>query len=139
MNNLRFWTAALLLAGTALLLYARPDTDHNPPYAPLSQFPVVLGGWTGADQPIDQETLDVLGSGEFLARIYTRGAQAAPIGLFIGYFPTQRTGQTIHSPKHCLPGAGWKAAPGWRVYDCQRRRAAVRHLLVRGAWAQRGQ
>jgi EpsI family protein len=30
-----------------------------------------------------------------------------PISLFIGYFPTQRTGQTIHSPKHCLPGAGW--------------------------------
>jgi len=30
-----------------------------------------------------------------------------PIGLFIGYFPTQRTGVTIHSPKHCLPGAGW--------------------------------
>jgi EpsI family protein len=31
----------------------------------------------------------------------------APVGLFIGYFATQRTGQTIHSPKHCLPGAGW--------------------------------
>jgi EpsI family protein len=30
-----------------------------------------------------------------------------PVTLFIGYFPTQRTGQTIHSPKHCLPGAGW--------------------------------
>ena len=22
-------------------------------------------------------------------------------------FPTQRAGDTIHSPKHCLPGAGW--------------------------------
>ena len=30
-----------------------------------------------------------------------------PIGLFIGYFPTQRTGQSIHSPQNCLPGAGW--------------------------------
>jgi EpsI family protein len=30
-----------------------------------------------------------------------------PIGLFIGYFPTQRTGVTIHSPKNCLPGSGW--------------------------------
>jgi EpsI family protein len=107
MNELRFWTAALLLAGTALLLHARPDTDHNPPYAPLSQLPAALAGWSGTDQPIDQDTLDVLGSGEFLARIYTRRAEAAPIGLFVGYFPTQRTGQTIHSPKHCLPGAGW--------------------------------
>ena len=30
-----------------------------------------------------------------------------PISLFIGYFPTQRTGQAIHSPQNCLPGAGW--------------------------------
>jgi EpsI family protein len=29
------------------------------------------------------------------------------VGVFIGYFATQRTGQTIHSPQHCLPGAGW--------------------------------
>ena len=27
--------------------------------------------------------------------------------LYIGYFRSQRTGATIHSPKNCLPGAGW--------------------------------
>jgi EpsI family protein len=97
----------LLLAGTALLLYLRPNMDRNPPSAPLSQLPVVIGGWTGADQAIDQETRAVLGAGDFLQRIYTQGPTVAPISLFIGYFPTQRTGQTIHSPKHCLPGAGW--------------------------------
>jgi EpsI family protein len=79
----------------------------NPPSEPFSQLPSVLAGWTGSDQPIDQETRDVLGAGDFLSRIYTQAGQTAPIGLFIGYFPTQRTGQTIHSPKHCLPGAGW--------------------------------
>ena len=57
--------------------------------------------------PISQETLDVLGAGDFLSRVYTRDGGAQPIGLFIGYFPTQRTGVTIHSPKNCLPGAGW--------------------------------
>jgi EpsI family protein len=30
-----------------------------------------------------------------------------PISLFIAYFPTQRTGQSIHSPQNCLPGSGW--------------------------------
>ena len=29
------------------------------------------------------------------------------MALFIGYFPQQRIGVTVHSPKHCLPGAGW--------------------------------
>jgi EpsI family protein len=107
MKNLRFWTVVLLLAGTALLLHLRPDTDRNPPSEPLSQLPMAIGGWTGSDQPIDQETRDVLGAGDFLSRIYTQGSTSAQISLFIGYFPTQRTGQTIHSPKHCLPGSGW--------------------------------
>jgi EpsI family protein len=107
MKNLRFWAAVLLLASTALLLHTRANTYVNPPSEPLSQLPSVLAGWTGSDQPIDQETRDVLGAGDFLSRIYTQAGQTAPIGLFIGYFPTQRTGQTIHSPKHCLPGAGW--------------------------------
>ncbi|MGC9158363.1 MAG: exosortase C-terminal domain/associated protein EpsI [Terracidiphilus sp.] len=105
--NSRFWIVALLLGGTALLLWTRPDADRNPACQPLSQLPAVIGEWTGVDQPIDEETLRVLGDGEFLSRLYARSAQAAPIGLFIGYFPTQRTGQTIHSPRHCLPGAGW--------------------------------
>jgi EpsI family protein len=107
MKNLRFWSAVLLLAGAALFLHTRMATDRNPPSAPLSQLPITIAGRTGTDQDIDQETLDVLGTGDFLARIYSQGAGTAPISLFIGYFPTQRTGQTIHSPKHCLPGAGW--------------------------------
>ena len=45
---------------------------------------------------------------ETFCRAFTpRMEQSQPIGLFIGYFPTQRTGVTIHSPKNCLPGAGW--------------------------------
>jgi EpsI family protein len=107
MKSLRFWTAVLLLAGTALLMHTRPNSDRNPPFEPLSQFSNIIGDWIGSDQRIDQDTLDVLGSGEFLSRVYSQGGQTIPVSLFIGYFPTQRTGQTIHSPKHCLPGAGW--------------------------------
>jgi EpsI family protein len=107
MKNLRFWTAVMLLAGTIILLHSRPNADQNPPSEALSQFPSEIAGRIGSDQQFDQETLDVLGAGDFLSRIYTQGAQTSPISLFIAYFPTQRTGQTIHSPKNCLPGAGW--------------------------------
>jgi EpsI family protein len=30
------------------------------------------------------------------------------VDLFLAYFPSQRSGDTIHSPRHCLPGAGWQ-------------------------------
>ena len=107
MRNLRFWTVVLLLTCAALLLHLRANLDRNPPSEPLSQFPHSLAGWTGIDLQIDQETRDVLGAGDFLSRIYAKGEHTAPVSLFIGYFPSQRTGQTIHSPKNCLPGAGW--------------------------------
>jgi EpsI family protein len=107
MKNLRFWAVVLLLFGTALLLHTRPGVDKNPPSDALALFPDVVDGRVGHDQSIDQETRDVLGNGDFLSRYYVSDEQRLPIGLFIGYFPTQRTGQTIHSPKHCLPGAGW--------------------------------
>jgi EpsI family protein len=107
MRNLRFWTAVLLLAATALLLHTRPNKDRNPPSEPLSQFPETIGEWKGTDFVIDQETLDILGAGDFLSRVYSRGPGKTQLSLFIGYFPSQRTGQTIHSPKNCLPGAGW--------------------------------
>lgn len=107
MKSPRFWVVALLLAGTALLLQARGNTDLIPVSEPLSQVPHAIAGWTGRDIQIDQESLDVLGAGDFLSRVYSQEGQSRPIVLFIGYFPTQRTGVTIHSPRHCLPGAGW--------------------------------
>jgi EpsI family protein len=107
MKNVRFWTIVALLAGTAFLMHARGSTDLIPQSEPLSQVPHTIDRWVGGDVPLDQETLEVLGPGDFLSRVYKDGIAASPVGLFIAYFPSQRTGVTIHSPKHCLPGAGW--------------------------------
>ncbi len=107
MKSPRFWTVVLLLAGTAALLFARGNNDLIPVSKPLTLFPLTIAGRTGIDVAINQDTLDVLGAGDFLSRVYQQPGQSPPVGLFIGYFPTQRTGVTIHSPKNCLPGAGW--------------------------------
>lgn len=42
-----------------------------------------------------------------MQRIFYRSPEDPAIELFIAYFPSQRTGSTIHSPKNCLPGSGW--------------------------------
>lgn len=107
MKNSRLWTVALMLAGTALILQARGNRDRIPASEPLCQFPQTIAGSVGSDVQVDQQTLNVLGAGDFLSRVYVHDLQSPRIGLFIAYFPSQRTGVTIHSPKHCLPGAGW--------------------------------
>jgi EpsI family protein len=103
----RYLAICLMLAGTAIFLHYREGPDREVVREPLSDFPIQLAGWTATDQPIDAETLEVLGAGDFLSRVYSSAESTAPISLFIGYFPTQRTGTTIHSPKNCLPGSGW--------------------------------
>jgi len=109
--SLRFVAAAALMAATALVLQAHSRREFFPPRQPLSSLPLHLGGWTGQDFSLDQQTLDILGQGEFLVRDYQDAGQPQPpIGLFIAYFPSQKTGDTIHSPNHCLPGAGWVPA-----------------------------
>lgn len=107
MKNLRYWCVVLLLAGTVILLHARGSSDYIPASENLSGVPRMIDGWSGSDLSISQEVLDVLGAGDFLSRVYTRPQSHMPVSLFIGYFPTQRTGVTIHSPKNCLPGSGW--------------------------------
>ena len=112
MKSTRFWVIIVLLVSTVFVLQGRGDVDRIPPSEPLSLMPRNFGPWVSEDIPLTDETLEVLGKGDFLNRIYTfepsdRNNPVPPISLFIGYFPTQRTGQTMHSPQNCLPGAGW--------------------------------
>lgn len=103
----RFVIAVVLLGGTAFLLQARNGSEIFPARVPLGSFPHSFDGWTGIDIPMSQDVLDVLGPGDFLLRDYQDPVRRSELGLFIAYFPSQRAGDTIHSPKNCLPGAGW--------------------------------
>lgn len=121
MRFLQFWVVVLLLILTIGAVHRRGDVDRVPASVPLEQLPMSLDGWVGFDVPLEGYVLDVLGKGVFLNRTYTPSSGATSsavggspaIGLFIAYFPTQRTGQAIHSPQNCLPGAGW-------TFDSQR-------------------
>lgn len=110
----RFLVSVALLGGTVLLLRARNGAEILPPRSPLGSFPRTLGPWTSTDIPVAQDVREVLGPGDFLLRSYNL-AEGGGVDLFIAYFPSQRTGDTIHSPKNCLPGSGWTPVRSDRV------------------------
>ena len=115
-SSLRFILAAALIASAAIFLQARGRNEIFPPRLPLQSFPTRLSNWTGTDIAIQKDVLEVLGPGDFLLRVYQNPAEKQPfVDLFIAYFPSQRTGDTIHSPKHCLPGSGWLPVESSRV------------------------
>jgi EpsI family protein len=148
LGSWRFILAAGLIIITAVLLQARGRTESIPSSLPLSSFPAQLGAWTGEDIPLDKDTLEVLGPGDFLARGYQNtNSDLDYVDLFMAYFPSQRSGDTIHSPKHCLPGAGWTperndvvmlAMPGHAPFPINRyviSKAGARKLVLYWYWA----
>jgi EpsI family protein len=105
-----------LLAATALFLHARSRNEIIPARQPLAALPHQLGEWTGTDVGIQRDVLEVLGAGDFLLRVYQNSSLPQPyVDIFLAYFPSQRAGDTIHSPKHCLPGSGWLPVESSRV------------------------
>lgn len=113
--NLRFAMVAAVLAGTVLILHARNSAEIIPPRTPLSSFPHEFDGWRSADLEMTQDTLDVLGPGDFLLRDYGNPSRNLGLNLFIAYFASQRTGDAIHSPKNCIPGSGWAPIKSDRI------------------------
>jgi EpsI family protein len=132
---MRFALAATVLAGAALLLHSRSGTEAVPLAEPLDLLPSQIGPWQGTSVSISRDTLEVLGSGEFLDRKYTRASNDPPVDLFIAYFPTQRSGSTMHSPQNCLPGSGWSPVDLRRVELATAgpgRLQANRYILAKG-------
>jgi len=102
----RLLAVGVLLVVTAVFLDRHDQPEKNPPSEALATFPYQLGSMSGLDLPIIPEVREILGPGDFLDRSYA-SADGSVVELFIAYFPSQRAGDTIHSPKNCLPGAGW--------------------------------
>ena len=139
-SSARFLVAAALLAVTAIFLHARSRNEVLPMRQPLKAFPQQLGEWSGTDVAISQDVLDVLGQGDFLLRVYQDDSGRNPdVDLFLAYFSSQRAGDTIHSPKNCLPGAGWSPIEASRISISSPGRApflANRYIIAKGAERQ---
>ena len=120
---------------------------------PLSELPATIEAWHGRDtRPFDDDVVAALGVDDYINRHYERNGGPS-VALYVGYYASQRQGDTIHSPQNCLPGAGWRPVSSERVtIDAggtpievnrylirERRRAPGGPLLVSGARPGRGQ
>jgi EpsI family protein len=99
--------AVLLIGGIVINSWALAG-EANVKRSLLKDFPTQVADWqrVGADEVLDQQTADVLRADDYLSRAYARPDGRAA-SLYVGYFATQRTGATYHSPLNCLPGSGW--------------------------------
>ena len=102
-----FAAAAVLVAqvAAASLLPERPEII--PSRASLSEFPSLLLGRRAHTVPMEQVYQDALKLDDYLLADYAEGGRA-PVNLYIAYYNSQRKGESVHSPRSCLPGGGWE-------------------------------
>jgi EpsI family protein len=97
-----------LLVAQAAAYYMIPKTERSFVARPLSAFPKLIGTWqTLAEFPVESEVQAVLKADDSLNRSYARPGASTPVNLFVAFFRSQAAGAAPHSPKNCLPGAGY--------------------------------
>jgi len=101
-------TATFLLLAATLMATKLASNRHPEPLAnPLETINRRILDFTGIDNPpLDKGVLRALAPTSYLVRNYSNANLQAD--LFIAFYAQQRAGESMHSPKHCLPGSGWE-------------------------------
>jgi len=103
--------ALLLLQPAVVYLVAGKERPPAPPN--LTALPLRIGAWTSAGYAtLEAEVAAATGADCLLSRSYANGATGETADLLVAWYRSQRNGtRQPHSPKVCLPGAGWLAVP----------------------------
>jgi EpsI family protein len=125
--SVQYITAVLLLIGVIGGMRHYDRVEQAPVREAFSAFPFEIqsqasGGrprvWMGRQERLEKDVLETLRVDDYILREYSPATQGGspketlfgslvPIWLYVGYYQSQRTGVTYHSPLNCLPGSGW--------------------------------
>lgn len=107
MNTLTRFIPAVLLAVGGIVLASKPAAVAMPLRSDLAVIPNMIDGQLGKDLTISAEEVRVAGTTSYLMRTY--GDEKRPLfSLYIGYHAAQTQANQMHSPRNCMPGAGWQ-------------------------------
>lgn len=104
----RLLLVSALFFGSAGYISYKTQPEKVGMRAPLASLPLQLGTWEGRGAPAFATAIEkVLGVDEYINRVYVSAAKPH-VSLYVGFYQSQRQGDTMHSPLNCLPGAGWQ-------------------------------
>ncbi len=100
-----FITLAIFLIAAAVTFFAG-QTERIAPNKPFSEFPLDIDEWKGVTSELDEKVYNILGVEDYILANY-RKPSGEMVNLYVGFYQSQKEGDIIHSPKNCMPGAGW--------------------------------
>ena len=109
-SGLAYFPAGILFVGAAFVVHTRAQSAM-PLAAPLTTVLDSVSGYQSKDQKISDDERRVAGMSNYVARVFSHDSTVAFTTL-VSYYERQTQGKTIHSPRNCLPGAGWEILTG---------------------------
>lgn len=126
----RFLPAMILGVGCILLLSVQAQRTMAL-RAPLSGVPAPIAGLTAQDFAVPDDQIAVARMTSYVNRVFYR--DTVPLfSMYVGFYDSQSQGKSVHSPKNCLPGAGWEPveASTVDVVDAAGRASTVNRYLI---------
>lgn len=107
MRSVTAWAPFVVLALGWGLLLRSGEQEVMTLRAPLETLPMDVEGHRGVPLRISEAEQRVAGMSDYVMRAFVKDSVSA-FTLYVGYYRAQIQGSSIHSPKNCLPGAGWE-------------------------------
>ena len=111
---IKIWVALAFLGLNFYIFELMTSNTVIPPRKSFDEFPLQLGDWTCPERgEMTPDVLKILGASDYFLCDYTSQETGDLVRSYLGYHETQvREGaggfsNPIHTPEHCLPGAGW--------------------------------
>lgn len=77
------------------------------PRKEFSEFPLAVGPWQGKAESMEQVYIDALKFTDYALVNYVDDGGHI-VNFYSAYYASQRKGESVHSPRSCLPGGGWE-------------------------------
>jgi EpsI family protein len=102
--------SALVLAfGVVLAFSLQKREDLIPDRSSFNTFPLMINEWRCRDEVItDVGILKALAVDDYLLAECQNTEDRGRVAVWVAYYAEQRKGRSVHSPRACLPGGGWK-------------------------------
>jgi exosortase D (VPLPA-CTERM-specific) len=99
--------AAAMVLSTPAVVSSLGEVPPVPLQKDLDDLPLTFRGYAGIPKAMDPKIWEQVGAQDYILIDYQKGG-VPPVNFYVAYYEYQKKGgEFVHSPRLCLPGAGW--------------------------------
>jgi EpsI family protein len=102
-----FGISALLIVVTVTTLLLPKREEIRPTRQEFATFPLVIDEWRGNEDRLEKIYVDALKFEDYILADFKNGSND-PVNFYVAYYASQKSGESAHSPRSCIPGGGWR-------------------------------